>query len=103
MFPESDPSPYLIVETHESVRHYYSWSRTLAAPPVLATDLAVSPSWCSFHSVPSDLTGEWEYIEQRDSEPLDFCAETIPNVSLQPNVKSEAPRYKCEPDGAFSL
>lgn len=103
MFPESDPSPYLIVETHESVRHCYSWSRALAAPPVLATDLAVSSSWCSSHSVPSDLTGEWEYIKQCHSEPLDFCAETIPDVSLLPNAESEAPRSKCELDGAFNL
>jgi hypothetical protein len=87
MFPESDPGPYLIVETHDSVRHCCSWPHTLAAPPLLTTDFAMSSSWGSFHSVSSDLSEEWEYIRWCDYGLLESCLHIAPNVSLQSKPK----------------
>jgi hypothetical protein len=93
MFPESDPGPYLVVETHDSVRHCCSWSHTLAAPPLLTTDFAMSSSWGSVRSVPDDLSEEWEYIRRCDCELLESCFHATPNVSLQPKVKPGTPRH----------
>jgi hypothetical protein len=93
MFPESDPGPYLIVETHESVRHCCSWLHPPVAPPLLTTE-SDAPSTlgrCSFYSVPSDLSGEWEYIKRRDSDSLGFRPRLNSIDNFQPDVDLSTP------------
>lgn len=92
MFTESDPDPYLIVETDETVRHFCSWPHTPAAPPLLTTNL----DHYSFCSVPGDLDSGWEYIQRRDSEPLDSRRCTFMDRLPPNNTELEIP---CHPPG----
>lgn len=98
MFTESDPGPYSILETDETVRHYCSWPHTPAAPPLLTTNSTApsSPGHYGFYSVPSDLDNEWEYIQRPDPEPLDSCPRTFTGSLLPPNTELEIP---CHPPG----
>ncbi|KAK6698628.1 hypothetical protein SNK03_011397 [Fusarium graminearum] len=106
MFSESDPGPYLIVETHDSVRHCCSWSHTLAAPPLLTTDFAMSSGWVSIHSVPSDLSEKWQHVRRCGYELLESCPHITSDAPSQLKVKSGTPRHSLSmehPDPFMSL
>lgn len=72
MFPAPAAGPYLIVETQDSVRYACPRPRSPAAPIPTAQDVTSSThdqgSGPSFHSVPSDLSGEWECIQRREAD-----------------------------------
>ncbi|KAF5537981.1 myotubularin related 1 [Fusarium phyllophilum] len=63
------------------------------APPLLTTE-SDAPSTlerCSFYSVPSDLSGEWECIKRRDSESLGIRSRLNSIDSLQPDAGLPTP------------
>jgi hypothetical protein len=75
------------------VRHCCPWLHPPVAPPLLTTE-SDAPSTlerCSFYSVPSDLSGEWEYIKRRDSESLGLHSRLNSIDSLQPDAGLPTP------------
>lgn len=74
MFPTPGDSPYLIAETQNTIRHSGRWPQTPAAPMLKSESLTSSTHGrmrkLSFVTVPSDLSGEWECIQRRESDHL---------------------------------